>query len=188
MDKHYTVRQTADMAGVKPYVLRYWEDELALHIERNELGHRYYTGYDIQLFLNIKELKSRGLQLRAIKDLIPQLTLTIAETYKNKQLLLENGNGQDGDRQSTDRELHTSAREKPLWPYPNLNEEKVLEFQQILERLIAQELMMKNEEEERWRSLDSAIRRQQMARREAAAAAASEKKSHKKQKKYRVYK
>ncbi len=35
---------------VKSYVLRYWEDELDLHIGRNELGHRYYTGEDIQLF------------------------------------------------------------------------------------------------------------------------------------------
>ena len=58
---------------VKSYVLRYWEDELDLHIGRNELGHRYYTGEDIQLFLNIKELKNRGLQLRAIHDLLPKI-------------------------------------------------------------------------------------------------------------------
>ena len=54
------------------------------------------------------------------------------------------------------------------------NNEKILEFQTILERLIAQELRSQNEDEERCRSLDFAIRRQQMARREAAAA--SEKK------------
>ena len=53
------------------------------------------------------------------------------------------------------------------------NNEKILEFQTILERLIAQ-----NEDEERCRSLDFAIRRQQMARREAAAA--SEKKGKRK--------
>ena len=63
METRYTVRQAADMVGVKSYVLRYWEDELELRIGRNELGHRYYTGYDIQLFLNIKELKNRGLDV-----------------------------------------------------------------------------------------------------------------------------
>ena len=47
---------------------------------------------------------------------------------------------------------------------------KILEFQEILERLIAQELKLQNEEEERCRSLDAAIRRQQLARKEAAAA------------------
>ncbi len=52
---------------------------------------------------------------------------------------------------------------------------KILEFQAILERLITQELKAQNEDEERCRSLDYAIRRQQLARKEAAAAA--EKKS-----------
>ena len=57
METRYTVRQAVEMTGVKSYVLRYWEEELELRIHRNELGHRYYTGYDIQLFMNIKELK-----------------------------------------------------------------------------------------------------------------------------------
>ena len=50
------------------------------------------------------------------------------------------------------------------------NTEKIVEFQEILERLITQELHAKDEGEDRWRSLDAAIRRQQMARKEAAAA------------------
>ena len=65
MEKCYTVAETVKLTGVKSYVLRYWEDELSLPIRRNELGHRCYTQDDIQLFLNIKELKNRGLQLRA---------------------------------------------------------------------------------------------------------------------------
>lgn len=55
---------------------------------------------------------------------------------------------------------------------------KILEFQAILERLITQEIQSKNEDEERCRSLDFAIRRQQMARKEAAAA--NEKRSKRK--------
>ena len=74
MEKCYTVAETVKLTGVKSYVLRYWEDELSLPIRRNELGHRCYTQDDIQLFLNIKELKNRGLQLRAIHDLLPKLT------------------------------------------------------------------------------------------------------------------
>ena len=73
MEKRYTVRQAVTMTGVKSYVMRYWEEELDLHIGRNELGHRYYTPYDIQLFLKINELKSRGLQLKAIRTLIPRM-------------------------------------------------------------------------------------------------------------------
>lgn len=42
---------------------------LELPIQRTELGHRYYTEEDIQTFQNIKELKERGFQLKAIKVL-----------------------------------------------------------------------------------------------------------------------
>ena len=88
METRYTVRQAVEMTGVKSYVLRYWEEELELQIHRNELGHRYYTGYDIQL-LNIKELKKRGLQLRAIKNLIPQITASMTGFGESASTLLE---------------------------------------------------------------------------------------------------
>lgn len=158
MDKRYTVRQAMEMTGVKAYVLRYWEDELELKIHRNELGHRYYTGYDIQLFLNIKELKNRGLQLRAIRDLIPQMSFQ------------EKRNPEITDLRKTDGAEACSIIDAQEEKHSE-HENKILEFQAILERLITQELQNKNEEEERCRSLDLAIRKQQLARREAAAAA-----------------
>ena len=49
-------------------------------------------------------------------------------------------------------------------------DERMVEFQRILERLIMQEMQMKKEGEEECRSLDAAIRRRQLARKEAAAA------------------
>ena len=61
MEQRYTVTQTAEILGVRASVLRYWEEELELRICRNEQGHRYYTGNDITLLANIKELKKRGL-------------------------------------------------------------------------------------------------------------------------------
>ena len=173
METRYTVRQTVEMTGVKSYVLRYWEEELELQIHRNELGHRYYTGYDIQLFLNIKELKRRGLQLRAIKKLIPQITASMSGFVESGAVLLE------GITEAISAEGQSSAKEGADTAKAEIcNNEKILEFQTILERLIAQELRSQNEDEERCRSLDFAIRRQQMARREEAAA--SEKKGKRK--------
>ena len=140
-----------------------------LQIHRNELGHRYYTGYDIQLFLNIKELKKRGLQLRAIKNLIPQITASMTGFGESASTLLE-GEVIDHAEVKTDRDLKEKISKKDEG-----KNDKILEFQAILERLITQELKAQNEDEERCRSLDYAIRRQQLARKEAAAAA--EKKS-----------
>lgn len=163
MDTRYTVRQTMEKIGVKAYVLRYWEEELDLKIHRNEMGHRYYTGYDIQLLLNIKELKNRGLQLRAIKELIPKMNLTPME------------NGEEENKIITLAEIKQETEEDDK---ENRQEEKILEFQMILERLIAQELQIRNEEEEKCRSLDLAIRKQQLARREAAAAGQKKNRIH----------
>lgn len=173
METRYTVRQAVEMTGVKSYVLRYWEEELELQIHRNELGHRYYTGYDIQLFMNIKELKERGLQLRAIRELIPKIARTAPGSTKSRTKLLE---GETMEMSEPEEIVTEEIIEDPH----EGNDEKILEFQTILERLIAQELKLQNEseDEERCRSLDLAIRRQQMARREAAAAA--EKKPKKK--------
>lgn len=175
METRYTVRQAADMTGVKAYVLRYWEDELNLHIHRNEMGHRYYTRYDIRLFMNIKELKNRGLQLRAIRELLPKLTPALPELSGSKICVFS---GRDACAEQREEILEPSAGgEEAEHNEEREHDEKILEFQAILERLIAQELRWKNEDEERCRSLDVAIRRQQAARKEAAAA--GEKKSGK---------
>ena len=150
MERRYTVTQAAEIIGVRASVLRYWEEELELRISRNEQGHRYYTENDITLLANIKELKKRGLALRAIKELIPRISRTAPGSTESKVRLLE-------DEQS--------------------ESEKLLEFQKILERLIIQELHMKKEGEDQCRDLDEAIRNRQLARKEAAAAL--EKKSRK---------
>jgi len=155
METRYTVRQTVEMTGVKSYVLRYWEEELELQIHRNELGHRYYTGYDIQLFLNIKELKRRGLQLRAIKKLIPQITVSMSGFEESGAALLE-GVAEDISEDAQTRaeeDINTEKRTDTVKAEIH-NNEKILEFQTILERLIAQELRSQNEDEERYRSLD----------------------------------
>ena len=175
METRYSVRQAVEMTGIKSYVLRYWEEELNLRIQRNELGHRYYTGYDIQLFMNIKELKKRGLQLRAIRDLIPQIARTAPGEQGSKVRL----QGEEEEDFVTESEVVPEEVQGAVCEEEELQDEKILEFQAILERLIAQELNSQNEDEERCRSLDLAIRRQQMARREAAAAQAEGKQGKK---------
>ncbi len=153
MEQRYSVTQTAEILGVRASVLRYWEDELGLRINRNDQGHRYYTGYDITLLANIKELKKRGLALRAIKDVLPKISQPASDAQGSVELL------EDEHR----------------------CEGKLLEFQRILERLITQELQMKRAGEDECRSLDAAIRRRQLARKEAAASAEKREKNRRKQ-------
>lgn len=70
----FMISEAAKQLQVEAHVLRYWEEELGLHIDRTEMGHRYYTKDDIQLFRCIKKLKNEGILLRELKPLIPELT------------------------------------------------------------------------------------------------------------------
>ncbi len=69
-----TIKDAAKRLQVESHVLRYWEEELELEIKRNSLGHRYYDERDIKLFGSIKELKSRGMSLKDIKEGIKHQT------------------------------------------------------------------------------------------------------------------
>ena len=72
-ENKYTISEAARLLSVENHVLRYWEEELELNIPRNELGHRYYREEEIQLLHCIKELKNKGFQLKAVKEVLPDL-------------------------------------------------------------------------------------------------------------------
>lgn len=69
----YLINEAAKEVHVESHVLRYWEEELELPIKRNEQGHRIYTQEDIDRFIDIKNLKDQGLQLKAVKTLLDRV-------------------------------------------------------------------------------------------------------------------
>ena len=71
--KRYMISDAAKLVDVESHVLRYWEEELDIEIPRNEMGHRYYTDYYINVFRKIKELKEQGFLLKAIKIALPEI-------------------------------------------------------------------------------------------------------------------
>ncbi len=95
-ENKYTISEAARLLSVENHVLRYWEEELELNIPRNELGHRYYREEEIQLLHCIKELKNKGFQLKAVKEVLPDLEqkklidihklLTTQEELENQEL------------------------------------------------------------------------------------------------------
>ena len=54
---YYRIGEVADIAGVKPHVLRYWESEFGfLSPAKNEGNQRLYTQRDVEKVLAIKKL------------------------------------------------------------------------------------------------------------------------------------
>ena len=135
-EKRYLISDAAKAVQAEPHVLRYWEEELELPIQRTELGHRYYTEEDIQTFQNIKELKERGFQLKAIKVLLPELKKRKGDPSDDlaelEQKIVSQGKEQ----------LETNITLLPLNP----DLDKFQQFEEIMTSLFRQTLKENNEE------------------------------------------
>ena len=54
---YFRIGEVARLAGIKPYVLRFWETEFpALDPKKSGTGHRLYRRKEVQLMLEIKRL------------------------------------------------------------------------------------------------------------------------------------
>lgn len=143
----YTISDAAKMVEVESHVLRYWEDELALDIPRNEMGHRYYTQHEIEIFCQIKALKDRGFQLKAIKDV---LQIMFAEEMDSNIISLDNV------RQSYEEKENEGVPENPVTELAEVKTaaepvvvkatatEKMSHFKYIMDGIVAQALHENN--------------------------------------------
>lgn len=176
----YLVSQASKLLEVQSHVLRYWEEELLLPIGRNELGHRYYTRYDIQVILCIKELKKKGFPLKEIKKIIPMLYEAVKQEKQekqNKNTKIQKANSFPNSKKRKKAQKIARTREQKK----NQQENRTVpeEFMEILDRLVKERMREQNhrnqEEEEKCRKLDEKIRICQKARKEVAAAIEKEK-------------
>src|SRR6202012_4263248 len=54
---YFRIGEVARLAGIKPYVLRFWETEFSgLGPKKSGTGHRLYRRKDVELVLEIKRL------------------------------------------------------------------------------------------------------------------------------------
>lgn len=174
-DVHYMISEAAKQVGVEPHVLRYWEEELSLCIGRTEMGHRYYTKEDIQLFRCVRKLKEQGMPLKEMKTVIPDLIHT-KNQLKMRRMALLLPSAEPGEKATYDMTgAKKEAIETKLPSTLSKEDMRALleENNEILSILIHEnvELLLKAQEireEDRYRSLDTLIRNQQEYRRETA--------------------
>lgn len=178
-EDHYLIKEAAGLVGVETHVLRYWEEELKMEIHRNDLGHRFYTKKDVENLKRVKELKDRGLQLKAIRNYLEMRKEQLSQEKK--------------ELQEEEPKTLVPVKEKAI-----SNEEKMEQFQKIMHKIVADAIaenndligksageyaaqamagqmseMTKEQEaqaEERFKNLDRTLREMQQARLEAAAA------------------
>lgn len=169
----YMISEAAKRVNVETHVLRYWEEELELPIGRTEMGHRYYTEENLQLFRCIKELKEQGMFLKDLKDLIPDMLRIKA---KKAELTVAKPEVVQSVTDDTDYRL-----EKIQALLGKVMQDILIENNKVLETNVTKNVSEKvvkeldyllrekeRHEEERFRRLDLYIRQQQNHRKEAA--------------------
>ncbi|MEG0370010.1 MAG: MerR family transcriptional regulator [Hungatella sp.] len=138
---HYLISDASKKVDVESHVLRYWEDELALDIPRNDLGHRYYTEVHIRLFHQIKDLKEKGYQLKAIKSALNKMTGAM-ENIVITDIMEEDMTATWKDHaaeESTAIETGLTKVQDRAVVTP-ISTEKLQQFQQIMNHVIGQAL------------------------------------------------
>lgn len=103
-EKMYSVSEAVRLIGVESHVLRYWEEELGISIQRTKLGHRAYSEQDIATFCRVREWKQKGLQLKAIRLLLEEQDAEGQEflhsiAYGEQDAAAEAANLQEGAKQ-----------------------------------------------------------------------------------------
>ena len=135
-DTHYLISDASRKVDVESHVLRYWEEELEMNIPRNEMGHRYYTELHIRLFKQIKELKEKGYQLKAIKAALARSLESDGEVVVPNDILEEDVVAALKDHTEHEDEKVKNMDDRALTTM--MAEERAEQFRAMLGQMIGQ--------------------------------------------------
>lgn len=153
MSDNYLISDAAKQVNVEAHVLRYWEEELGLPIKRNELGHRFYTQSDVERFREIKSMKERGLQLKAIRMILKDGKLDRLGNVNLEEIGVEKDisasenmqeNGKENINESKEEDLPAQVSEGMV--YEGNREDKAKRLQWLLQQLFRETLQENNQE------------------------------------------
>lgn len=170
---HYMISEASKRVNVETHVLRYWEEELELPIGRTEMGHRYYTEENIQLFRCIKELKEQGMFLKDLKNMIPDIIRLkeqkMAQAKEMNEVTVSRAEVVQDQKREQVQVLLGQAFQNILAQNNKILEDSVTRA--VSEKVTKEVSFLlqakERQEEERFKKLDSLIRQQQSLRKEA---------------------
>ena len=194
-EQKYLISDAAKIVEVEAHVLRYWEEELELPIGRTELGHRYYTRENIETFQKVKDLKEKGLQLKAIKTILKGLEKyeTLHQAGDARPDPVQEENTDTESVKDTGEDTVSGQEDTQELQVLQENTEKLKHFENLVEGIVERVVKENNEtlekhievtfsremdylvhmqeqrEEERYRKLDESIRQHQNRQMVAAA-------------------
>ena len=94
--KYFSMGEASSLLGVKDHILRYWEKAFKKYFAIKRISNRrMFQKSDLIIFLKIKELSERGLNVKAIRKVLEdgdfslELELEIIESLKEVLKILK---------------------------------------------------------------------------------------------------
>ena len=178
----YLISDAARKVDAPSHVLRYWEEELEMVIPRNEMGHRYYTDTHIRIFRQVKELKEKGYQLKAIKMALEKSLETEGEMVSPMDVLEEDVVAALKECVEKEQDKAEQFRSLMIQMIGQAIEENNEKLSQDISKMVNDKVLKEldylmrvadERDEERFRQLDETIRMYQRENKGKAEAAAA---------------
>jgi len=89
--RYFTIGEVADLCGVKPHVLRYWEQEFTqLRPMKRRGNRRYYQHHEVLMIRRIRDLLyDQGFTISGARNKMQELLQTERDKKKNGEVLLD---------------------------------------------------------------------------------------------------
>lgn len=148
-EQTYYISEAAKLTGVEPHVLRYWEEELQLHIARDRQGRRCYSEADVENFKEIKRWREIGMQLKAVKEMRQkpgsEVRLNISDEIPENDLQTDNSKGKESAQDKNPKDSEAEPGE--VYELAGIAEttDALQRFAQLLDIMLSRALERNNE-------------------------------------------
>ena len=89
--RYFTIGEVSDLCGVKPHVLRYWEQEFTqLRPMKRRGNRRYYQHHEVLMIRRIRDLLyDQGFTISGARNKMQELVQTERDKKRNGEVMLD---------------------------------------------------------------------------------------------------
>jgi DNA-binding transcriptional MerR regulator len=89
--RYFTIGEVSDLCGVKPHVLRYWEQEFTqLRPMKRRGNRRYYQHHEVLMIRRIRDLLyDQGFTISGARNKLHEIVQTEADKRRNGEVMLD---------------------------------------------------------------------------------------------------
>jgi len=118
--RYFTIGEVGELCGVKPHVLRYWEQEFTqLRPMKRRGNRRYYQHHEVLMIRRIRDLLyDQGFTISGARNKLQELVQGERERRKAGIVPLEGMEAVEIDQEEFDAVLHQDDEDTPDTPNP----------------------------------------------------------------------